>query len=98
MRKANVTILASIIAMALVASVVSVGTMAWFSTVPEETDTYTMNAAEMKMEVITSPVTFSNLIPGQDFGPVLIKIEKKGTIDIVYLGCYLIINDSIGTP
>ncbi len=46
MKKGNVTILASILAIALVAAGVGAGTMAWFSTVPVTAGLYTMNAAD----------------------------------------------------
>lgn len=98
MKKANMTILASIFVMALVASVVSVGTMAWFSTGEETTSVYSMDAATMTMTVTTSTITFSNLVPGAAFGPVTIPIANTGTMDINYLGGDLIITDASGTP
>jgi hypothetical protein len=82
LRKGNVTILASIFVMALVASVVSVGTQAWFSAGPETTGPYVMNAGTMTMAIQTTPVTFSNLKPGDVFGPVDIVIRNTGSIDI----------------
>jgi len=85
MKKGNVTILASILAIALVAAGVGAGTMAWFSTTEQTTSTYTMNAATMSMSITTTPITFSNLVPGQKFGPIVIKITNTGTMDIGYL-------------
>jgi hypothetical protein len=96
--KGNATILASIIAIVLVAAGVGAGTMAWFSTADKTTSTYTMNAATMDMVVTTSPITFPNLVPGQTFGPVTISIANTGTMDINYLGGNLIITDIAGTP
>ncbi len=98
--KGNATILASIIAIVLVATGVGAGTMAWFSTGAQTTNTYTMNAATMSMTVTTSPTTFSNLVPGQAFGPVTISIANTGpgTMNINYLGGDLIITDANGNP
>jgi predicted ribosomally synthesized peptide with SipW-like signal peptide len=98
MKKGNVTILASIFVMALVAAGVGAGTMAWFSTTEQTTSTYTMNAATMNMVVTTTPVTFSNLVPGQTFGPITISIANTGTMDIDYMGGDLIITDVNGNP
>jgi len=91
MKKANVTILASICIMALVALVGSVGTMAWFSTSTETTDTFTMNSATMSMGITTGSYTFDNLVPGEAFGPVHIKIVNTGTMNIKYLAGDLIL-------
>jgi len=97
MRKANVTILASILAIALVAAGVGAGTMAWFSAVPQDTGTITMNAATMEMEMTTQIYTFDDLIPGQEFGPIEVRIKNDGTMDIGYLGIDWII-DGIAYP
>ena len=85
MKKGNATILASILAIALVAAGVGAGTMAWFSTTAQTTSTYTMNAAEMKMVLTAGPYTFDKLVPGQEFGPIIITIENTGSMDIKYL-------------
>jgi hypothetical protein len=99
MKKANVTILASIFIMALVAAGIGAGTMAWFSTVPAEAGPYTMSAAEMTMTVTTDTFTTGvNLVPGQPFGPITIRIENTGSMDIDYLGGDLIITDVNGNP
>jgi len=96
MKKGNATILASILAIALVAAGVGAGTMAWFSTVPATAGLYTMSAAEMKMEVTTGTYTFEKLVPGKAFGPITIDIKNTGTMDIDYLGGNLIITDQYG--
>jgi hypothetical protein len=83
MRKGNVMILASIFTMLLVAMGVGAGTMAWFSTEEEVTDTYTFASGTMEMEITTGSYTFpSNWAPGDEYGPVDIKIKNTGTIDI----------------
>jgi len=64
---------------------VGAGTMAWFSTENEVTGPYTMNAATMDMEVTTTTITFDDLIPGQSFPDITIKILNTGTMDIGYL-------------
>jgi len=98
MNKGNVTILASILAIVLVATGVGAGTMAWFSTIPATAGTYTMSAAEMKMEVTTGTYTFEKLVPGKAFGPITIDIKNTGTMDINYLGGDLVITDKDGNP
>jgi hypothetical protein len=86
MKKGNVTILASILAIALVAAGVGAGTMAWFSTTPVGTYYATMNAATMSMGgVQLGPWTFNNLKPGDEF-KITIELSNTGTMDIAYLG------------
>ena len=98
MKKGNATILASIFTVLLVAMGVGAGTMAWFSTTPQPTNVYTMNAAEMKMNVETTAFTFDKLVPGQAFGPIVIKITNTGTMDINFMGGDLILTDAAGNP
>jgi len=95
MKKGNVTILASVFVMALVAAGVGAGTMAWFSTAEKTTGTFTMNAATMSMDMIyAGPYTFSNLVPGQTFGPIEIQIKNTGTMNIKYLAGNLILDSN----
>jgi len=98
MKKGNITILASIFIMTIMAAGASVGTQAWFSTTNETTGTYTMNAATMSMTVTSGTISFDNLVPGEAFGPVAIAIENTGSMDINYLGGDLIITDANGNP
>jgi predicted ribosomally synthesized peptide with SipW-like signal peptide len=98
MKKGNVTILASIFAIALVAAGVGAGTMAWFSTTEQTTSTYTMKAATMSMSITAGPYTFEKLVPGKAFGPITIEITNTGSMDINYLGGDLIITDADGNP
>jgi len=82
-------------AIIMVASVlVGAGTMAWFSTGNVTTSTYTMNTATMTMEITTVPYTFDNLVPGQTFGPIVIKIKNTGTMDILYLSGSMVLSGS----
>ena len=92
MKKGNVSILASIFIMALVASIVSVGTQAWFSdtgtasTGPIITGTLSMD--NPTVEFSSSAPT--NWCPGESF-IVKFKIINDGTLDILYLGGNLVI-------
>jgi len=86
MKKSNVTILASIFVMALVASVVSVGTMAWFSTEVVPVGDTTFTSGIMSMEKV-GPVSFStpdNWKPCDTF-KVTFELDNTGNIDIGYL-------------
>jgi len=96
MKKGNVTILASILAIALVAAGVGAGTMAWFSAGPVTAGPFTMNTATMSMNLVEAgPYTFTDLVPGQAFGPIVIKITNDGTMDINYLCGSMVITDNI---
>ena len=86
MKKGNATILASILAIALVAAGVGAGTMAWFSAGPVNSGTFTMNTATMSMALVEAGhYEFSDLVPGKAFGPITIKIKNTGSMDINYL-------------
>jgi hypothetical protein len=87
MKKGNVTILASIFVMALVAAGVGAGTMAWFSAGPVTAESFTMNTATMSMSLVEATYNFDNLklVPGQEFGPIVITITNTGNMDIKYL-------------
>ena len=87
MRKGNVTILASIFMMLLVAMGVGAGTTAWFST----TRTASVSSIKTGTLSMSNPtVAFysaapDNWAPGESF-TVEFKIENTGTLDIYYIG------------
>ena len=92
MKRGNVTILASILAIGLVMMGVGMGTMAWFS------DTGTASTGPIitgTLSMGTPTVTFSssaptNWCPGESF-VVEFHIANDGTLDILYLGGNLVI-------
>jgi predicted ribosomally synthesized peptide with SipW-like signal peptide len=98
MKKGNMTVFASIFVMALVASVVSVGTMAYFSDVESSTGNQ-IAAGTLNIEIKDSdqgwydgtPVTASmsspagGLKPGDEFWTDVIKLKNVGTIDAQYI-------------
>ena len=92
--KGHATILASILAITLVAAGVGAGTMAWFSTGAKDTDSFTMNAGTMTMAITTGSYTFRDLVPGQTFGPIEIQIQNTGTTPIKYLSGNLILDSN----
>lgn len=67
MRKANMTILASIIAIALVAMGVGAGSMAWFSSeASSEGNTFTAGTLTLTLEESgTSPIIYIDMAPGE---------------------------------
>jgi predicted ribosomally synthesized peptide with SipW-like signal peptide len=84
MKKGNVTILASIFIMALVAAGVGAGTMAYFSdTVKSTGNTFTSGILDMT-PVTVGPVVFDKWKPG-DTGDFVIALKNTGNIDIKYL-------------
>jgi len=95
MKKGNVTILASVFTMLLVAMGVGAGTMAWFSTTPVGTYYATMNAATMSMGPIAiGPWEFNKLKPGDEF-KINIELSNTGTMDIAYLGIDWVIGGTL---
>jgi hypothetical protein len=86
MRKANTKILASIFAIALVATGVGAGTMAWFSTevVPVGDTTFTAGIMSMGDVGPTSFSTPANWAPCDNF-TVTFELENTGNIDILFL-------------
>ena len=95
MKKGNMTILASVFIMALVAAGVGAGTMAWFSTTPVSTDYAEMNAATMSMGGVNlGPWKFYNLAPGDEF-KITIELKNTGTMDIKYLGIDWVIGGTL---
>jgi len=85
MRKANVTILASILAIALVAAGVGMGTMAWFSTAVVPVGETTFRAGIMSMRSVGGTFkTPANWKPGDTFTATF-ELKNNGNIDIGYL-------------
>jgi len=84
MKKGNVTILASILAIALVAAGVGAGTMAYFSDTEKSIgNTFTSGILDME-KVSFAHVAFDNWKPG-DTGDIVIELKNTGDYDIKYL-------------
>jgi predicted ribosomally synthesized peptide with SipW-like signal peptide len=83
MKKGNVTILASILAIALVAAGVGAGTMAYFSDTEKSARSFTSGILDMT-PVTFGPVAFTDWKPG-DKGDFVIALKNTGNIDIKYL-------------
>jgi predicted ribosomally synthesized peptide with SipW-like signal peptide len=85
MKKGNVTILASILAIALVAAGVGAGTMAWFSATAVTSGSSTFTAGELKIEVTDNSFhTPLNWAPG-DTATFTFTVRNIGNIDIKYM-------------
>jgi len=85
MRKGNMTILASILAISLVSVAFGASTLAWFSDTQSTTDTATFTAGELSIEVTDGSFeTPGNWAPG-DTAILYLSIENKGNIDITQL-------------
>ena len=84
MKKGNVTILASVFAMLLVAGAVGAGTTAWFSTT-ETANVGQIKAGTFKFSSITMTASIpSNWVPGEEF-TVQFTITNAGTTTIPYI-------------
>jgi hypothetical protein len=97
MKKGNVTILASILAIALVAAGVGAGTMAWFSTEKVSAGNTVFTAGIMAMESLdagpfTTPTGWK---PGDSF-TVTFVLHNTGNIDIGYLATFFTIEPHTG--
>jgi len=92
MKKGNVTILASVFVMALVAAGVGAGTMAWFSTPARSTSNFDLYAATMDMTLTAGPYSFPYLIPGQSLPDITIKITNIGNMGIPSLAGSMVLN------
>ena len=97
MKKGNVTILASILAIALVAAGVGAGTMAWFSTEKVSAGNTVFTAGIMAMESLDAGpfTTPDGWKPGDSF-TVTFVLHNKGTIDIGYLATFFTIEPHTG--
>jgi len=85
MKKGNVTILASILAITLVAAGVGAGTMAWFSATAVTSGSSTFTAGELKIEVTDNSFhTPTNWAPG-DTATFTFTVRNTGNIDIKYM-------------
>ena len=97
MKKGNVTILASILAIALVAAGVGAGTMAWFSTEKVSADNTVFKSGIMAMQsVYAGPFkTPAGWKPGDSF-KVTFELDNTGDIDILYLATFFTIDPYYG--
>jgi predicted ribosomally synthesized peptide with SipW-like signal peptide len=83
MKKGNVTILASILAIALVAAGVGAGTMAWFSGV--QTGTGSFKTGTLTLDTVSySSWTLDNLSPGDEW-TTSIQLHNTGSLDAMYV-------------
>jgi hypothetical protein len=97
MKKGNVTILASILAIALVAAGVGAGTMAWFSTEKVSAGNTVFKSGIMAMTSVgagpfTTPAGWK---PGDSF-KVTFELDNTGDIDILYLATFFTIDPYYG--
>jgi predicted ribosomally synthesized peptide with SipW-like signal peptide len=83
MKKGNVTILASILAITLVAAGVGAGTMAWFSGVKEGSGSFTTGTLTLDT-VSYSSWTVPNLSPGDEW-TTSIQLRNTGSLDAMYV-------------
>lgn len=95
MKKGNITILASIFIMTIVAAGVSVGTQAWFSTavVPVGATTFQAGIMAMSDPVGGSFSTPNNWAPCDTF-TVTFELDNTGNIDILFLATSFTISPS----
>jgi len=93
------SILISILMITLLAVVVGIGTVAYFSDIEISTgNTFAAGTLDLKVNDenpwVTAPISVSNMKPG-DFGSVVIKLENAGSID-GYVSMW--IKDVINSP
>lgn len=79
MRKANITTLASVIVIALVAAGVGMGTMAYFSDTETSTGN-TVTAGTMDLELIVPTFTLTDIFPCKELDPVTFTFQNDGSI------------------
>jgi predicted ribosomally synthesized peptide with SipW-like signal peptide len=92
MRKGNMTVLASIFVIATMMFSMGLGTMAYFTdTKTSPGSTFTAGTLKLDSDGFASmTMTIDNMAPGDVTGDYVITIKNVGTLDLVWLGDWVI--------